>query len=68
MFLDEFPIISLVAVCDFNNEVGGEKYPPCDVTLVSKKNYASQITPSYSNYYINKCAIVYGTVWLQPTQ
>ena len=27
MLLDEFPIISLVAVCDSNNEVGGEK---CD--------------------------------------
>ena len=27
MFLDEFPIISLVVVCDSNNEVGGEK---CD--------------------------------------
>ena len=27
MSLDEFPIISLVAVCDSNNDVGGEK---CD--------------------------------------
>ena len=28
MFLDEFPIISLVAVCDSNNEVGGRKISP----------------------------------------